>query len=400
MAEMKKTRQQVVAKIPEKKEIKEKAGYRPRVVVKFRDTVELPYEDGAEKYVEQYEVGPWGRLAKEFPGITLRRLFTAANAEQIQSLVKRATENDRTFCPPDLLSYFIVDCPVGVRPEVLVKEFMSWQSVQTSYFDPPGSDPLVNPDDDPRYTSQGYLDPAPDGIDAEFAWPRAGGIGFTGGDGAGIRFIDMEQGWTLNHEDLNAHSASLLHGTLANSSRYHGTAVLGEVCAVDNTIGCVGIAPKITSVNVVSYYGSSRPDAILAAITNLSFGDILLLEAQLDPYGTNVTWYPIEILDAEFDAIRLATALGIVVVEAGGNGNYSTNVGNDLDSYTDAAGHHILNRGSAEFRDSGAIIVGAGSSASPHIRMYYSNYGSRVDCYAWGENVNSCYSNNVGSTTL
>jgi hypothetical protein len=399
MAEMRKKQQQVAAKIPVEKRMRKKAGYWPRVVVKFRDTVELPYEDGAEKYIEKYEVGPWIRLATEYPGITLRRLFTETKAEQILSLVKKAVENDRSYDPPNLLSYFIVDCPVDVRPEVLVKEFMSWQNVQTAYFDPPGSDPVVAPDDDPRFANQGYLDPAPDGIDAEFAWPRAGGIGFTGGDGEGIRFIDMERGWTLNHEDLNAHGATLLHGTLLNTSRAHGTKVLGEVCAVDNTIGCVGIAPHIDSVNVVSYNGSTRADAIMAAITSISFGDVLLLEAQLDPAGGN-DMYPIEVLDAEFDAIRLATALGIIVVEAGGNGNYATGIGNDLDTYTNATGHHILNRTSAEFRDSGAIMVGAASSAAPHTRMTWSNHGSRIDCYGWGENVDTCASDAGGSTTM
>ncbi|MBK6643574.1 MAG: hypothetical protein IPG39_21250 [Bacteroidetes bacterium] len=46
----------------------------------------------------------------------------------------------------------------------------------------------------------------PWGIDARYAWT------FTGGDGAGVSFIDMERGWTFDHEDLNAHGITLLHG--------------------------------------------------------------------------------------------------------------------------------------------------------------------------------------------
>ena len=55
--------------------------------------------------------------------------------------------------------------------------------------------------------------------------------------------------------------------------------------------------------------------------------------------------------------------------------------------------------------DSGAIMVGAASSTVPHVRIsppiwtWGSNYGSRIDCYAWGENVNTCSSNDAGSTT-
>lgn len=360
-------------------------GYRPRVVVKFHDQVQLPYEDGVEKTIQRLHLGPWERMEKAFPGITFKRLYTSLAPEKIRALVDRATEIDREYKPSNLLGYFVVDCPPGVDPEVLVKELRAWPMVKTAYYDPPGDDPVVNPADDPRSGNQGYLDPAPDGIDAEFAW------GFTGGDGAGISVIDMERGWTLNHEDLTAHGAALLHGVLLDSSRPHGTSVLGEICAVDNALGCVGICPNISSVNVVSYNGSTRPDAMMAAIDALSFGDVLLLEAQLSITGWSNM--PIEVLDAEFDTIRLASALGIVVVEAAGNGS------NDLDTYANGSGDMIFNRGSAGFRDSGAIMVGAGSSSTPHTRLGFSNFGSRVDCYGWGENVDTCSSTSGGSQT-
>ena len=94
---------------------------------------------------------------------------------------------------------------------------------------------------------------------------------------------------------------------------------------------------------------------------------------------------PVEILDASFEAIRLATALGIIVVEAAGNGMGA--MGNDLDLFIDNNAKNILNRSSAHFKDSGAIVVAGASSRVPHIKSKYSNYGSRIDCYAWGENV-------------
>lgn len=372
------------------------AGYHPHIVVKFNDDVELEYEDSVEKQIEKHQLGPWRKLRKKYPGINMKRLYTALKPEQITKLIDRATELDSKYEPPNFFTYFTVDIPNGVKSKVLVKEFLSWPMVQTAYYDPPGSDPLVNPADDPRFGNQGYLDAAPDGIDAEFAWPRSDGTGFPGGDGDLQNVIDMERGWTLNHEDLTTHGATLLHGTINDSSRRHGTSVLGQICAVDNTLGCIGIAPNVASANVVSYHGSTRPNAMMAAIDNLSFGDVLLLEAQLPVAGLP----PIEVLDAEFDTIRLATALGIVVVEAAGNGN------TDLDAYTNAAGDTILNRGTADFRDSGAIMVGAATSTVPHARIvpathgWGSNYGSRVDCYGWGENIDTCSSNAAGSTTI
>lgn len=362
--------------------------FRPRVVVKFADWVVVPYVDGAEKSIgERYGLGPWAQIVKEHGALRLTRLYTSLPAERIQKLVEDAVQRDDTYKRPNLLTWFTIDCPEGLTAEELAKRLQAWDIVEKAFPDAPAADPVVTPADDVRFPNQGYLDPAPDGIDAQFAWTQAGG------DGAGQRVIDLEQGWTLGHEDLNAHGATLLFGTLVNGSRPHGTAVLGEICAVDNTVGCVGIAPNIAGVNVVSHSGSTAnvPDAILAAADALEFGNVLLLEVQTvapDPFGA-----PVEIRDDVFEAIRLASALGIIVVEAGGNGS------NNLDTITNGAGLQVLNPASANFRDSGAIIVGAASSTVPHTRMNFSSFGARVNCYAWGENVDTCSSTSAGSTT-
>ena len=366
-----------------------------KVVIRFREGVKLK-EPNPEKQIEQQGIGPWKKLSQAFPDLKLSPVFKEPNQEMISDLIKRAVENDPTYSQVDFSVFYYVDAPPGTDLVSLVKVLLGWNSIQEAYIDQSGPDPVVNAADDPRSTSQGYLDPAPDGIDAEYAW------GFTGGDGAGQRVIDLEQGWTLNHEDIVTHGASLLHGTLADSSRGHGTSVLGEVCAADNTLGCVGIVPNIASVDVVSFNGSTRPQAIMAAIQNLSFGDTLLLEAQVWLNGTTLLG-PIEAYDAEYEAIRLTTALGIIVIEAGGNG---TNNGStpplNMDSYTTLSGRAILNRDptNPDFRDSGAIIVTAASSTAPHTRLAYAPHGKRIDCYAWGQNINTLSSDSSGSTSL
>jgi hypothetical protein len=129
---------------------------------------------------------------------------------------------------------------------------------------------------------------------------------------------------------------------------------------------------------------------------------VLLLEAQVYLNGTTLLG-PIEAYDAEFEAIRLATALGVIVVEAGGNG---TNNGStpplNMDTYTTLAGQAILHRDPAnpDFRDSGAIIVTAASSTAPHTRLPYGPHGKRIDCYAWGQNINTLNSDSAGATNL
>ena len=92
----------------------------------------------------------------------------------------------------------------------------------------------------------------------------------------------------------------------------HGTAVLGEVVAVDNTMGGVGIAPR-ANARVVSQWRTSNnyntADAILNAADHMSAGDVLLLEAQTShPNATG--FVPVEVEQAVFDAISAARRNG------------------------------------------------------------------------------------------
>ncbi|GAB1316934.1 Peptidase S8/S53 domain-containing protein [Madurella fahalii] len=249
----------------------------------------------------------------------------------------------------------------------------------------PGPPPTVNPSDDPRSGNQGYLDAAPQGINARYAWE------FPGGDGAGVTIVDMEQGWNLNHEDLVAANITLISGRSAYWFA-HGTSVLGEMLMVDNQLGGVGIVPAAKGKVVSQYrddWSYNTPAAILDAAAHLSFGDILLLEAQeYDPVSGAYYW-PVEVADANYEAIQIATALGIVVVEAGCNGAY------DLDAYVNLSGKRIFDRSSADYRESGAIMVGGANPQVPHTRWYGSNYGSRIDVYAWAEGIETTDTDNA-----
>lgn len=307
-----------------------------------------------------------------------RPVIRALPAEKVRELEKQAAQ---TRLPPlhSLTSYWKLDVRhCSEKSEEIVKRFGALEEVDIAYRELEATDPAVNPADDPYNANQNYQDAAPIGIDARWAWTQPNG------EGNGIGFVDLEQGWFLDHEDFASKSPALLYGDnrdgIDGYVGNHGTAVLGEVIADDNTIGVVGIAPSVSSVSVTSHWDTASSssgnvaDAIAGALLTLQVGDVLLLEIQKG-------LLPTETDAADFDAIRLAVALGIVVVEAAGNGSF------DLDSYTDGAGNFVLNRGSADFRESGAIVVGAALSSLPHNRANFSNFGSRVDCYAWGENV-------------
>jgi hypothetical protein len=86
---------------------------------------------------------------------------------------------------------------------------------------------------------QRYLNAAPDGIDARFAWT------IPGGTGQGVKIYDVELGWTQTHEDLSkVAGVSLLvpvNGTAILSEDDHGTAVLSMMVGDNNGIGVKGI---------------------------------------------------------------------------------------------------------------------------------------------------------------
>jgi len=93
---------------------------------------------------------------------------------------------------------------------------------------------------------------------------------------------------------------------------------------VDNAIGGIGIAPKARGrVSQVKWNSTEGIlDAIFVAIHNMEFGEILLIEAQIQAHTatSGMRYCPVEVHDRYFDALRLASTLGITVVEAAGNG--------------------------------------------------------------------------------
>ncbi len=233
---------------------------------------------------------------------------------------------------------------------------------------------------------QGYLDSAAaGGIDARYAWT------IPGGRGGGIRVVDVEYAWRTTHEDFPP--VFYVAGNNSTVGLDHGTSVIGVLAAPDNGYGVTGIANQ-ASVGLQSLLDSTLPPngyapAILKAAQQVGFGDVLLLElqAQAAPYETTCpcaaeggtcarTFVPVEFYIDAFDAIRMVTAGGTIVVEAGANGS------NNLD-------HSMYGRRfDRNFRDSGAILVAASKgSAGFGVPVCTSNYGSRIDVHAWGKNI-------------
>lgn len=308
---------------------------------------------------------------------------------------------------PDLTQFLLLVPREAQAPAVmesLVGQLNDLAFVEIAYFEgrseastPPVS--YVRSKTEPLEPIQGYLFPAPQGIDAYFAWSLPGGTGQYS------KIIDVEVAWRPEHEDLPPFFASVaLQAVPADdpnieSYRSHGTAVLGMLAGNPaNLLGIAGIA-NASPIGVAATYvqNSTIASAIDLASATLVQGDVILVERQIaGPPGVGshpncgatqrdpVTQSPY--VPAEYDysvlaAIRTATANGRVVVAAAGNG------GVNLD---DAAFAGRFDPASPDYLDSGAILVGA-RWPDTGLPTCESNYGSRIDASGWGRNVVTTY---------
>jgi len=360
---------------------------RPRIVVKYRDSIPVPVEpsDGLDGSL----LTPgWKDFRLQFPGLRNRRLLRPP-IDTIRRIGQRAGERDTRLAARKLENYVVLDVPEGMSAED-VRDFARQDrlrgAVEFAYVTPP---PVPPPSSYPANTAEGALQPylekaTTGGLDARYAWDHPGG------DGRDQSLYDVEWGWALDHQDLPTTPADLLGGN-SYSYFHHGTAVLGVVAAKRDAAGCIGIAHGVKRVRCASSWRNSAGtefdiaeaiwDVITAVVTEGVTGAVLLLEEQTSFYGRNNV--PAESIPAVFEMVRLATTLGITVVAAAGNG------GNDLDTFTDDFGNAFLDPDSPDYADSGAILVAAASSALPHARLAVSNHGKRVNCFAWGDRVYS-----------
>ncbi len=386
--------------------------FSPRIVVKFHDDFHMPYDGQQEinDFLLDKNIISWNQMLKTYPGIRVNKLFTSLSKNDLLEMVTKAKNRNKLYAPPNFLTYFAIDFPDEKDKDKLLKEIWKDKNIEYAY-----KESMAYPPSAPATTggTQGYLDTAPKGIDAKVAWDNGGSGNMS------LKFIDLEQGWTLNHVGLPLTAAvaatpvtpAILPGpaiqVLSGDSVDHfghGTAVLGIILARSNETGCVGIAPDITA-NVISQveklsdagervkgtndntvFVNNTSSAIAAATSLLNPGDVLLLETQLlldTSRSATPKNYPPEIELAIFQSIQLAVQSGIIVIEPAANGSAN------LDKFKDDSGQLVLKRvpGNGAFKDSGAIMVASASTRVPHARDSSTNYGSRIDCYAWGSKI-------------
>jgi hypothetical protein len=364
-----------------------------------RETIEVKFVEGSSYRLRQGQMVTLGNdnfsalqsVLKSYPVRSVERLFTQPEADiTADKSMLEAVSNEQM---PDLNLWYRFTVGPGTNAEALIDALNALPEVEIAY---PTSLPAPPPSNidfaartaksltqpelvTPSFISQqGYLNPATNGIDAQFAWTLGGGTGNH------VVIVDVEYSFNQSHEDLP--SVPVIGGVMFidipnGFTNDHGTAVLGELVALNNGLGVKGIAygavAKFSSPCFDAACNTYNPaNAINIARTNITTGDIILIEQQTPVCGTP-DYGPSEWEQAVFDAIKVATTAGRIVVEAAGNGNVNL----------DGAG--CQNKFNRSVRDSGAIIVGAGAPPSfpqaDRSRLDFSSYGNRVDVQGWGE---------------
>jgi subtilisin family serine protease len=344
----------------------------------------------------------------------------------------------RSFTPisgaavPDLSVYYHVTPGPDMSLGELAESLLGEESVAGAYVRPPAAlpakaaevwqfnlnpaappQPPAAPPGKPDFTGrQNYLGPAPEGIDAKYAW------NLPGGTGAGIEILDLEWGWRFTHEDLGVCQSGVVAGDRSDDVdlENHGTAVIGILSGDHNQYGINGICPDAL-VGGVSLISMSPVTAIWVAANHLRPGDIMLLEMHFPgpnsivdgvPFRENkeqLGYIPIEWWEDGLNVIRYAVSRGIIVVSAAGNGRENL----DSASYDTFRGftNSWMNPFNSDNPNSGAIMVGAGNPPNgTHGRIHtlhkiygehedyedrarceFSNYGERIDAQGWGWEV-------------
>ncbi len=349
------------------------------VVVKFQENSGVRLNEGRLSSKSGMALDNVNDLLLPYKSAGLQRTFSR-KSETAYDRMKIELESASGRQLADLNLYYSIPVSDPTEAENLINRLNRLDVVEIAYLEPIPEEAVDIAPPTPDYEGdQDYLLAAPSGVDHYYAKTQPGG------DGSGVKIIDIEHAWTENHEDLE----KALGGTIVGDDPVgaHGTAVIGVMIAGDNGYGVTGICPG-ADIGMVSVSDISTAEAIMIAVDNLERGDIILIELHSPGPHYNFEYREdqlgyicMEYWQGNYDAMLYAWAKGLIVVEAGGNGaeNFdNTYLYGQLFDTT--------------YRNSHAIMVGAGVPPDGEYgvdrsRLDFSNYGERINLQGYGRNV-------------
>ena len=308
-----------------------------------------------------------GLLGSE-PGLVVAPLFDRSRVVLDAEVVQAEAISGIDL--PELTNWYLVTVPTSAAGQRIGAALRALDVVE-----------MVQPEPELATTApleeerQGYLDTAPGGVDAEWAWNRLAGTG------SEVTIAVIDSGFDTNHGDLDrvrAVGVAIPHEPPWDP--HHGLQVLGILAADDDEQGIRGIASGAAIRTVNSGMTSGEvANAIELASAEVGPGDVLTISQGICavPGCADNVVLPLVYSSSARDALKVATARGIITVVSAGNG------GANLDGFTSRLGSDAPE----------TIVVGganppatAGCSAEDgpaRARVAASNYGSRVDLQGW-----------------
>lgn len=341
------------------------------VIVKFVDAIPVRLAEGqwTGRDAGADLLLPYREL---LDGARVERLFSreVTDLERERAALLPRVPDDRPL-PADLNQYYRVRTSGIADSERLVNELNRMDLVETAYAEP-GLIIMAGGDIPPTTalfeSGQTYKDSAPLGVGFNAC------RNIVGARGPDLSVGHLEGAWNLGHEDACNMVAGNIVGSVPGASwsgwRAHGDACVGILNADRNLYGTRGM--NDAAALILSSLESGSANMISLVTAAASAGDVM--ESSW-VFGVNGVHAPLDYFQAEFDAVEVMVLSGISYCYSAGNTDANLE---DTGLY----GTRYL-PGSP---DSGGVIVGAGNSSDLD-KISFSNYGSRVDCHAWGENI-------------
>lgn len=327
--------------------------------------------------------------------------FYSISPEKLDAYYQKAKQNlKKNLSDPRTLFEFHLNADEDIQS--VKKEIETRLSAVKYVSIPPKLSLPAVPDFQP---TQLYLYDQEPGIHAQEFWNAYSVYG------AGVKVCDIEYMFNDLHDDLPTVTIIGPQPEDPGFGPDHGTAVLGEIGSLNDGVGTTGIAYQSQLFFSGAYFDQTYllEEALINTMDELDPGDIVLIEQQIAGPDANPDYVPVEWYEPYYDAIQLISGNGLIVVEAAANGNQ------DLDDpifSMDNNGHYPF----LEENWSEAIMVGAGAVGiddASRSRLWFSNYGSRIDLQGNGEGVvttgygdaysaegvNKEYSNDFGGTS-
>jgi subtilisin len=219
---------------------------------------------------------------------------------------------------------------------------------------------------------------------------RIGASAYPTGSTANVDVAVIDTGIDLDHPDLNVFQhVSFVGGTQNNAGgdddHGHGSHVAGTIAAKDDHNGVVGVAPgaRLWAVKVLSSSGSGSTSDIIKGIDYVAANAASIEVANMSLGGRTVGKF-----DPMRDAIKAASALGVVFVVAAGNDKV------DCKNFAPANYPEVITVSAIADSDGLPGHLGARTDYGyDDTFASFSNYGPAVDLAAPGVWITSTHKN-------